>query len=372
MSGAAGLDDRPALPPDEPQSRINGRPPQRRPTVHLPLGAPTSPAAPPPTPPYHQPPQTSPAATPAPVSAPQPAALPVLAPLPTAAPPDAMSAQPVNPAALGLGTVIPVIGAHPYAGASGVALAVADAAAALGLRVLLIDCADPVRTGLAGVCTAEGASVPVADGSGSIRVSFRQLDRGGVQMRRLVPASAAPITAQQIPPPHVWAGIAPSGVDVTVVDLGWDPWLLLARLSTLGPAWWLAGDPAQLAPVLVMRPTMSSAAKAEGTLTRYAAGVQHRLLAPISQVAVVGGETFPPQVLAAAGPMTQRAVQRAVFFPWSTDREIPGWTTDATPGPLIAAGTQLLRGAGGRLAAAAGPPPPSSRRRGLFRKADPH
>jgi hypothetical protein len=156
--------------------------------------------------------------------------------------------------------LVPVLGAHSYAGTSGVALAMADAAAALGLRVLLVDCADPVRTGLAGVCGTEGASTPVPHTAVAVRVSQRMAERGGVQVRRLV--AAGPLAAAQIPPPKAWAAVAPTGFDLTVVDLGWDVWPLLTSPAELGPAWWLAAVTEQNSPVLVMRPSMSSAANA--------------------------------------------------------------------------------------------------------------
>ena len=279
--------------------------------------------------------------------------------------PGPSAAGPYDAAALMLGTVIPIVGAHPHVGASGVALAVADAAAVLGLRVLLVDCADPARTGLAGVCGVEGASVTVCGAARGIRVSHRALERGAVQVRRMVPTTAV-LDAPQVPTPPLWAAAAPTGVDVTVVDLGWDPWPLLTGLTQLGPGWWLAGDQQQVCPVLVLQPTVASVIKAEGVLARYGNGVRGGLLAGVRAVAAVGGQQWDPRVLSVTGQATRTAAERAVFFPWSPPHQLSGWSTDPLPEPTLRAATALLRGVGGRVAAAAGPsPPPSPRRRGL-------
>ena len=269
-----------------------------------------------------------------------------------------------------LGAVIPVIGAHPHVGASGVALAVADAAARLGLRVLLIDCADPARTGLAGVCGTEGASVTVCGAARGIRVSYRALESGTLQVRRLVPTGEA-LSAPQVPAPALWAAAAPTGVDVTVVDLGWDAWPLLTAVNHLGPMWWATGDNQQVFPLLVLQPTAASVIKAEGVAARYGNGVRGGLLAGLRQVAAVGGQQWDPRVLSVAGPATRTAAERAVFFPWSAPHQVSGWSTDPLPEPALRAATALLRGVGGPVAAAAGPPPSPPRRRGLRGRTSP-
>ena len=105
---------------------------------------------------------------------------------------------------MGLGTLVPVLGAHPQAGASDIVLALADAAAMCDLRVLLIDCADPARSGLAGIAGVEGRSLSVSADKAPVRLASRLLARGAVATRRLV-GDGSPLAVSAVPQPLAWA-----------------------------------------------------------------------------------------------------------------------------------------------------------------------
>jgi hypothetical protein len=289
-------------------------------------------------------------------------------PAPQAAvPPTSGAAVPTSaPQEWGVGAVVPVLAAHPQVGVSGVALAMADAAAAAGLSVLLVDGADPRRSGLAGIASHEGPTVPVAGGSWSVRVSLRAPAGGRpVQVRRSV-APAAPWTPVDMPAPGAWLMAAPGWWDLAVVDLGWDAWHLLSGPQSLGPMRWLSGDRQPITPVLVVRATVPSLAAAEGVLSRYLAAYAAGWLAGVGQVAVVGASSWPPRVLGGAGRLARLAAGREVFVPWVRSAAVAGWSASPLPVELLDAGRRLLAGVGGRVAAAVGPIPqprrPSRRR----------
>jgi hypothetical protein len=285
------------------------------------------------------------------------------------------------------GVVVPVVAAHPQAGASGVALAMADAAAAAGLSVLLVDCADPRRSGLAGVASHEGPTVAVpsvaTSGGWAVRVSTRA-PAGGRPVRVLrVVAPARPWTAADLPTPAAWVTAAPGWWDLTVVDLGWDAWHLLAGPESLGPMRWLSAGPQPtniapkampspplpaVSPVLVVRATAPSLAAAEGVLARYLAAYAAGWLAEVGQVAVVGASGWPPGVLGGAGRLARLVQGREQFVPWASSAAVAGWSTAPVPPVLRDAGKRLLLGVGGRVGAAVGPVPKPPRR-GWWRRA---
>jgi hypothetical protein len=256
-----------------------------------------------------------------------------------------------DPAELGLGVLLPVLGAHPQAGASGVALAVADAAAAAGRRVLLVDCADPARSGLAGVCGVEGRSVRGERGA-AIRLATRRLPRGVVAVRRLV-GTGVPMRPEQVPSVALWVRADANAFDLTVVDVGWDVWALTAPDAATGPLTWAAGSASRTFPVVVLRPTAASAALAEGVLARYRDGVRQSGLAEPHCLAVVGGGSWPAPVRAVMGLQLARLARRALFVPESSEAALHGWTTDPAPTGSIRAAAALLK----TLSRTGAPPP---------------
>lgn len=264
-----------------------------------------------------------------------------------------------------VGVVVPVLGAHPQAGTSGVALALADAAAGAGLRVMLIDSADPARSGLTSVCQLEGRSFPASPERDSIRLGERRVGRTNTQVRRLV-GTGSPQRLEMLPRPVDWLTDSESPVDLTVVDLGWDLWQLTAPRSRLGPLQWCCLRTVPTMAVLVMRPSRPSVMLAEVMLARYGIGVRAVGLHGVGAVAAVGGTEWPMTVRAAMGPALDSLADQTEFIPLDNEAVSGGWTIAPAPTPSVVAAASLLRRLGGPIAEAIGPPPPV--RRGLFHR----
>lgn len=117
------------------------------------------------------------------------------------------------------GPVIPVLGCTGSAGATTTALALATAAAAPAANrssVRLIECAPAHASGLAGAATAELGTRPTG---------WRQGRRDTILLERANTPATTPV---MVPVPGPETG-AP---DLTLVDVGWDPTLVLAE-----PGW---------------------------------------------------------------------------------------------------------------------------------------
>lgn len=176
---------------------------------------------------------------------------------------------------------VQVVGAHPGAGASAVAIATADALAATGLAVSLVDAAPrPDAFG-----AAEIEVQPLVPGSRAGR-------RGGVTVLRDVL-------------PRDWPNAPATVIDGDV------------------------GSP--LTRVVVCRATLPSLALAE------------QLMRGDSPLAVVGIHRWPKAVRDALGERIRRASDsnRVVFFPHHRDLELLGVDASRTPTALLSAGTLL-------------------------------
>lgn len=115
------------------------------------------------------------------------------------------------------GPVIPVLGCTGSAGATTTALALAAAApAAKRSSVRLIECAPAHASGLAGAATAELGTRPTG---------WRQGRRDTILLERTTTPATNPV---MVPVPGPETG----GPDLTLVDVGWDPTLVLAE-----PGW---------------------------------------------------------------------------------------------------------------------------------------
>lgn len=229
-----------------------------------------------------------------------------------------------------------VVGAHPGAGSSTVAVAVAEAASRLPASgttgsvvppgwVHLVDCSPAARSGLAGVTDAEL-------GVGA-RGWWRHGRRGRLTVSR--PVDDLPVT-----PPDTDAALCGAAVReaaVTVLDLGChlDD---LARVPA-GPV------------VVVFRPTLPSLQRLEATLARLTAlGVTMLGPRPGVVVAAVGPAWWPRQVRACAGPLLQQARRAGLVVAVPLDRRlaVTGLGSGPLPRKVTAAGTRLWQ-----LAAAA-------------------
>ncbi|MEV6644298.1 hypothetical protein [Amycolatopsis sp. NPDC051371] len=234
------------------------------------------------------------------------------------------------------GRVLPILAASPGAGATSVAVAIADALQLAGRSVLLVDAGDPVRSGLGRAARADG---PRRDGPGpAAGVRFSRRARALLARLDVSETAAEPV---MFPPPPYWH---PGGcsVDVTVVDIGHDPW----RLTTdpaVGPGQWLrAGSPSPI-PALVVRPTVPGLAHAEQVLARLAPWVQSGAVTPPTQLLAVGARRWPKGVAGTAGRRTSVLLADTVFFPHVRGVAVRGVTADVTSPSLRSPAEHLLR-----------------------------
>ncbi|WP_328617281.1 hypothetical protein OHS18_13665 [Amycolatopsis sp. NBC_00355] len=143
------------------------------------------------------------------------------------------------------------------------------------------------------------------------------------------------------PSPAYWH---PGGrsIDVTVVDIGHDPWRLASN-PALGPGRWLrVGSPSPI-PALVVRPTVPGLAHAEQVLARLAPWVRAGEVTPPTQLLVVGADRWPKGVAGTAGRRTSVLLPDAVFFPHDREVATHGITADVTPTSLRSPAEHLLR-----------------------------
>lgn len=201
-----------------------------------------------------------------------------------------------------------VLAAHAGAGASTVALAISDSAAAHGRPVHLVDTAHPSRSGLVAAASEELG----ADATGAWRRGLRT----GVTIDRRATDTA-----------HGGWPAAPAGHSpaLTVVDLGLVAPEDLPRL---------AADRTRL--VLVCRPTVPAVRLTEQVL--------HRLAAQAVVLAAVGPRRWHGEVTASLGPRLRalRAAGRVVPVPTDRRLEVAGPTSSPLPKPLRSAGRHLL------------------------------
>ena len=223
------------------------------------------------------------------------------------------------------GPVVLVVAGHAGAGASTVALAVAEGLAE-SRRVQLIDYAGPVRSGLTAASTIE---------LGTDGAEWRRGRRGRLDVARLVRRPGG----GELPPPPV--------TDDTdrqlVVDAGWS--LTTALLDSPG---YLIQD-ADV--VVVTRVTVPAVRQTEHVL----AAVDGELA-----VAAVGPARWPRAVRASCGPRLHelRSRGRVVQVPVDRRLETTGLTGDRLPKPVAAAGRSMAA-----LLVPAGGPQPRHRRR---------
>lgn len=236
----------------------------------------------------------------------------------------------------GFGAVIPILAGSPGAGASVLAAVLADVLQIEQRRVLLVDLADPARSGLAAAARSEGPLLTRPHPHVHIRFSWR----AQALLARL--QTALPVIAPgMVPPPRFWLahGYQPH---VTVVDLGHDSWRVSAHPLTGAGAWLRRGTP-QPSPVVVVRPTRPSLLHAEQVLTRLDPWVAVAAVSRPTQLVVMGAKRWPDGVAGAAGRRVAALLPDAVFVPHDTRFAAAGVTAAVTPLRLRKAVTPLLR-----------------------------
>lgn len=235
----------------------------------------------------------------------------------------------------GFGTVIPVLAGSPGAGASVLAALLADVLQLEQLRVLMIDPADPPRSGLATAARSQGPWLARPHPQVRIRYSWR----AQALVARL--ETSLPVIAPgMVPPPRFWQ--PPMQLHVTVVDLGHDPWRVTAHPLTGAGAWLRRGTP-QPRPLLVVRPSRPSLLHAEQVLARLEPWVSCAAATAPAQLVVMGAKRWPDGVAGAAGRRVNALLDDAVFVPHDPDLAAAGVTAAATPPRLRQAITPVLR-----------------------------
>jgi hypothetical protein len=251
-----------------------------------------------------------------------------------------------EPTRTGLGLVIPVLAAHGGAGASTCALVLADAAAGAGLRVLLIDTADPARSGLAASCDVEGVATRGISSRRGVQISRRR----GIDCRRVAAGQQRLCLPDDVPDLLAWTERLDGAYDVTIVDIAWDAWRTWGHPSAPAAAW-LSGNDTFTAPVVVLRPTRRGLTQLEGLLDQASMAHAKGATAPVKTLVTVGSSPWPPDVLASASPAARGLLACAVTLPWDVDLERYGLTTAPSPPELQGAALLVLAALGAAVAA---------------------
>ena len=212
------------------------------------------------------------------------------------------------------GPTVLVVAAHPGAGASSIAVLLADTAAAAG-PARLIDCAPPTRSGVAATTDAELGE----DGAG-----WRHARRRALLVDRPV-ADVDGVDDVAGPQPAPAMGSA----SITVVDAGWSAWALLHATG------WINNLLHTAHLVLVCRPTVPGVRQLEQLLAA--------LPGPEPVIAAIGATKWPGQVTGSCGPLLRsaRTAGRVVPVPFDRGLDVAGATSAPMPKPVAAAGQHL-------------------------------
>lgn len=224
------------------------------------------------------------------------------------------------------GVVVPVLGGSPGDGASVVAAAISDVAQLAGLRTLLVDAADPVRSGLAMAARNAGPWIRGPHPAVSIRYSWRA-QAILAQLETWLPT----LPPELVPPPRFFnPGANPH---VTIVDIGHDVWRMAAN-PLLGPGEWFRSGSPMPAPLLVVRATRPSLVHAEQMLTRLEPWISAGTMAAPVRLVVVGARRWPPGVIGSAGRRLAALLPRAIFVPHDRQTAVDGVSPELTAASL--------------------------------------
>lgn len=215
------------------------------------------------------------------------------------------------------GPLVAVAAGHSGAGASTVAVTLAEALHDSGRPVRIVEVADASRSGLAAATTDE---------LGEHGTGWRRGRRGDVVIDRLAVRALA---IGQVPAP----ARAPHADEVLVLDIGWP-----ARDALAGGGW-LAAAMCTASLLIVCRPTVPGIRQTEYLL----ADLAETSIGPVS-LAAVGPARWPGAATASAGPRIRatRESGRVVTVPIDRRVETDGVSAEALPKSLAAAGRALV------------------------------
>ena len=223
--------------------------------------------------------------------------------------------------------MIPVLGSAAGVGASVFALSLFDALDGAGVRTLLVDTADPARSGLSAISDQGPVVRQPADD-----LAICASRRGGGFVLRLAAPSAGVFRASMVPAPQWWLpqNRAP---EVTIVDLGWDPWPLVDH-PLRGPAAWLrasdGGDEVGPWPVLVCAPTRPSVTRANQVLARLRSWNVAGGVSEVAGLVVSGAARWPRGVGGVVGPRLA-GLEPPYFLPHDRRIAVGGLSTNPMP-----------------------------------------
>ncbi len=226
---------------------------------------------------------------------------------------------PSTKAVSGPAPLVRVRAANAGAGGSTIALALADAADAVGVRARILDAAAPAWSGLLGATVIE---MGAAEG-------WRRGRRGA---NVLIDRVEDPVqTPAWVPSPR-----PADGVDLTVLDAGWSIRELTAITATGA---WLTTAPAR-AEVLVTRPHGLALSQTEAAL----AGLEEQLAADQVVVVVVGAARWSDREFAAAGYRLHQAHRQGAvhFAPLVPSKALARLGPDPLPKQLTRPARRLL------------------------------
>lgn len=233
----------------------------------------------------------------------------------------------------GFGLVVPVLSAGAGSGASVVSTVLADAMQLAGHDLLMVDTADPARSGLSVAALSDGPVLAGPHPAVRVRFSWR-----AQAMLARIETDLPVITPGMVPPPRFFKP-ADQAVRATVVDVGHDPWRVAAH-PLAGPGAWLRRGAPCPEPILVCRPTRPSLLHAEQVLARLDAW-KGTATSPV-QLVVAGAKSWPSGVRGCAGRRVSALLEDALFLPHDPVLHTSGITARVTPQRLRDAVTPLL------------------------------
>jgi hypothetical protein len=242
------------------------------------------------------------------------------------------------------GVVLPVLSGSSGAGASVFAAAAVDALQRAGRCALLVDGAEPSRSGLSAAAAVEGAHSTNPAPAVRVRYSWRShavLARMETYLPALTP----------IPPlePRQWLPVDPplAPLHVTVVDVGQE-WARATTNPLSGACGWLragAANTPEPCPMLIVRATRPSLMAAEAALARLDPWISSgEVVAPVQLVVMASWKRrgWPSGVTGTAGARVARLLEDAVFVPYDRDLDLGGINEEPTPPRVQSAVASVL------------------------------